>query len=67
VLYGLAAAVDIDPGKLAMVGDTTGDLRMARQAGAHAIAMTGGAGADDELASFADASIASVNEIRAQN
>ena len=67
VLRELAASADIDTRKVAMVGDTIGDLRMAREAGAHAIAITGGAGADEEIAPLADASIASLNEISARN
>ena len=66
VLHELAASADIDPRKVAMVGDTIGDLRMAHEAGAHAIAITGGAGADEEIAPLADASIASLNEISAR-
>ncbi len=46
-----------------MVGDTVSDLKMAKAAGAVAVAITGGAGGRPELEQQADIMIDSLEEI----
>jgi phosphoglycolate phosphatase len=54
-LLGLARELGVEIGRVAMIGDTPADLRMARAAGAgRAIAVAGGVGSADELAPLAD-------------
>jgi phosphoglycolate phosphatase len=49
-----ADAVQIDPGRVAMVGDSTHDLVAGRAAGMQTIAVLTGVAGADELAPFAD-------------
>jgi phosphoglycolate phosphatase-like HAD superfamily hydrolase len=64
VLLGLAAPLGIAIGRTAMVGDTAGDLRMARAAGAgRAVGVRSGVAADDELTPHADVVLGNVGEL----
>jgi len=64
VLLGLAASLGIAIGRTAMVGDTAGDLRMARAAGAgRAIGVGSGVASADELAPHADVVLGTVAEL----
>lgn len=51
-------------GKIAMVGDTIGDLHMARQAGAVAIGVLTGAGTVEMLEPYTDTILNSIDEIQ---
>lgn len=53
-LLAFAKAVDVDPTHIAMVGDSTHDLRAARAAGMLAVAVLTGMADHDDLAPFAD-------------
>ena len=50
--------------KIAMVGDTIGDLHMARQAGAISIGVLTGAGTQEMLKPYSDAVLTSIDEIQ---
>ena len=64
-LLWIAQQFDIEINRLAMIGDTSSDLCMARNAGAgYAIGITGGAGDKIELRAEADILIDSLGEIR---
>ncbi len=52
MLLDLCQALDVDPARTVMIGDTTHDLQMARDAGAHAVAVGYGAHPVDALARF---------------
>ncbi len=57
--------LSIPPERTAVVGDTVADLLMARRAGAGLkIAVLSGAGEQERLAIYADAVVASINEIK---
>jgi len=66
VLHQLAERLAVPIDKVVMVGDTVGDLRMAKHAGAKAIGITGGADVRDQLAPFADTLITSLADIQTQ-
>ena len=53
-LLAFAAAVDLDPAEIAMVGDSTHDLRAGRAAGMTSIGVLTGLAAQDVLAPFSD-------------
>jgi phosphoglycolate phosphatase len=65
MLYDLTSMLCVDLGKTLMVGDTTHDLLMARQAGAHGVAMTHGAHDRAVLDGFGpDAMVDSIPQLR---
>lgn len=59
MLLEIMASLDINPDRALMVGDTTHDLQMARNAGVSAVAMTHGAHGVEEL--LAEAPLASLS------
>ena len=63
VLLDIAESLGEPIYKVIMVGDTVSDLKMAKAAGAMAVAVTGGAGSRDELEQQADVVIDSLAEI----
>jgi HAD superfamily hydrolase (TIGR01549 family) len=63
VLLDIAESFSAPINKVIMVGDTVSDLKMAKAAGAMAVAVTGGAGSRDELEQQADVVIDSLEEI----
>jgi len=64
-LLHLGRHFGVAPGRIAMVGDTVGDLSTGTAAGAGCrIGVLSGAGRQDELAPHADALIANVDDIR---
>jgi len=63
VLLGIAKLFDTPINQVIMVGDTVSDLKMAKAAGAIAVAITGGAGSRTELAQQADVVIDCLEEI----
>ena len=63
VLLGIAESFGAPIYKVIMVGDTVSDLKMAKAAGAMAVAVTGGAGSREELEQQADVVIDSLEEI----
>jgi HAD superfamily hydrolase (TIGR01549 family) len=64
VLLDIAESFDAPIDQVVMVGDTVSDLKMAKAAGAMAVAVTGGAGNREELEQQADVVIDSLEEIR---
>lgn len=62
-LMGIAARVGSAIGRTAMVGDTPGDLEMARGAGARSIGVTSGVAREADLRPFADVVLGSVAEL----
>ena len=66
LVHAFAAAIDAAPGEIAVVGDNTHDLLMARSAGAGAaIGVLTGTGARDDLGPLADVVLDSVRELPA--
>ena len=66
MLLALMDRCGTEPGETLMIGDTTHDLELARNAGASAIAVTYGAHGADGFAGFAPlATVSSVAELRA--
>lgn len=63
MVLAFAAAIGVDPGRVALVGDTTHDLRAARAAGAVAVAVLSGPATRDALAPYADHVIGSVADL----
>ena len=63
VLLGIADSFCTPINQVIMVGDTVSDLKMAKAAGAMAVAITGGAGSRAELTQQADVVIDSLEEI----
>ena len=63
VLRDIADSFSSPIDKVIMVGDTVSDIRMAKTAGAVAVAVTGGAGSREELEQQADVVIDSLEEI----
>ena len=63
VLLGIAESFGAPIDQVIMVGDTVSDLKMAKAAGAMAIAITGGGGSREELEQQADVVIDSLEEI----
>ena len=63
MVLAFARAVGIRPERVAVVGDNTHDMEMARAAGARAVAVLSGTGARHDLAPLADAVIASVSDL----
>jgi phosphoglycolate phosphatase len=63
VLLDIAESFGAPIHKVIMVGDTVSDLKMAKAAGAMAVAITGGAGSRGELEQQADVVIDSLEEI----
>ena len=63
VLLDIAESFGAPIYKVIMVGDTVSDLKMAKAAGAMAVAVTGGAGSREELEQQADVVIDSLEEI----
>ncbi|MEO8346173.1 MAG: HAD-IA family hydrolase [Betaproteobacteria bacterium] len=65
MLLHLMDRLDVKPRATLMIGDTTHDLDLARNAGAHAVAVTYGAHSADELAPLSPlAAVQSVPELR---
>ena len=63
-LWSLAEQLDAPIARLAMIGDTRGDLAMARAAGAgRSIGVRSGVSAEDELAPDADLVLGSIGEL----
>ena len=63
VLLGIAESFGTPINQVIMVGDTASDLKMAKAAGAMAVAITGGAGSRAELVQQADVVIDCLEEI----
>lgn len=63
VLLGIAESFGTPINQVIMVGDTVSDLKMAKAAGAMAVAITGGAGSRVDLAQQADVVIDYLEEI----
>ena len=64
-LLAFAAAVDLPPGQIAMVGDSTHDLRAGRAAGMTTIAVLTGLALEPDLAPFADVVLPDIGHIPA--
>ena len=64
MVLAFARAAGTVPERVAVVGDNTHDLLMARAAGARAIGVLSGTGTRADLASLADAVIGSVSDLR---
>lgn len=64
-LLAFAAAVDLPPSQIAMVGDSTHDLQAGRAAGMHTIAVLTGAAKAPVLAPHADVVLNNIGEIPA--
>ena len=64
-LLAFAQAVDLQPEMIAMVGDSTHDLRAGRTAGMRTVAVLTGAAEAEELAPFADVVLRDIGEIPA--
>lgn len=64
MVLAFAAALGLPPERVAVVGDNTHDMAMARAAGARAIAVLSGTGNREDLAPLADAVIGSVSDLR---
>ena len=62
-LLAFADAVQLDPGRVAMVGDSTHDLIAGRAAGMQTIAVLTGVAGADELAPYADAVFPDIGHI----
>jgi phosphoglycolate phosphatase-like HAD superfamily hydrolase len=65
-LVELASGLGVPIGRTAMVGDTPGDLAMARAAGARSIAVASGVAPAEALAPLADLVLGSVGELVAE-
>lgn len=65
VLHEIGQRLGVAPSRIMMVGDTPGDMMMARQAGCVAVGVTGGAGQRDDLAPHADVVIESLESLEA--
>lgn len=63
MVHAFAAATGIAPGDVAVVGDNTHDLEMARAAGALAVGVLSGNGGPDDLSPLADVVLGSVAEL----
>lgn len=63
MVLAFAAVLGVEPARVALVGDTTHDLRAARAAGAVAVAVLSGPATRDALAPYADHVIDSVAEL----
>ncbi|MDQ3127942.1 MAG: HAD family hydrolase [Chloroflexota bacterium] len=59
-LVAIGDRLDVAIGRIAMVGDTPADVRMARAAGARSIGVTSGVASTADLAPFADVVLVSV-------
>lgn len=64
-LLAFADAVDLPPEQIAMVGDSTHDLRAGRAAGMRTVAVLTGTAEAEELAPFADVVLRDIGEIPA--
>jgi phosphoglycolate phosphatase len=62
-LTAIAARLEAPISRTAMVGDTSADLRMAREAGARSVAVTSGVTSAVDLAPFADVVLGSVADL----
>jgi phosphoglycolate phosphatase-like HAD superfamily hydrolase len=62
-LRWIAAELETTPGRLAVVGDSANDMLYARNAGAAAIGLLGGAGARERLEKLADAIVESIEAL----
>lgn len=62
-LLAFAAHVGLDPAQIAMVGDSTHDLRAGRAAGMTCVAVLTGLASEDELAPFADVVLPDVGRL----
>jgi phosphoglycolate phosphatase len=66
IVYAFAAATEIPPAEIAVVGDSTHDLAMARAAGAGlAIGVLSGTSGHDDLVHLADVILPSIRELPA--
>ncbi|HUQ78213.1 MAG TPA: HAD family hydrolase [Patescibacteria group bacterium] len=64
-LAAVGDRLDVAIGRIAMVGDTPADVRMAREAGARSIGVTSGVATSRDLGPFADIVLDSVASLRA--
>jgi phosphoglycolate phosphatase-like HAD superfamily hydrolase len=62
-LVAIGARLGVPVGRIAMVGDTPADLRMARDAGAVSIGVTSGVAQGPELMPLADALLGTIGEL----